>query len=159
MLLIYSRQITRHILECNNRNIKGIAIADKTGSLIRAVTVEHSGHYHRLISYESDCIAMNTTKSDYDICCPKLLYFKEIRIIYDTFYNITYVVRLFRIGRNDIIDRFVKNRFFRFPCTGTLLIVPRNKRHQFLDLFKTLLFTLCIEMSITCNFSVNASSS
>src|SRR5690554_6727027 len=155
MLLIHPGQITGHVFQGNDRNIKSVTVANEASGLVRAVAVEHTGQHQRLVGYKTSGLSIHTAKTNDNVGCKKLLNFKEIGIVHNGFNDVANIVRLLRIGGNNVLDLSVKLRLFRRKDLGLLGIVPGYEGDEFLNLLETLQLTTGKEMCISGNFGVH----
>src|SRR5579863_9675644 len=107
MLLTYTGQESGHIHKGNNGDIEAVAEAHKTCSLIRRVDIKRPCQCSRLLCYDADGAAIETSKANDDVGGIILLHLEEVAIIDDRAYHRFHVIRLVWIVGNDRIQRLL----------------------------------------------------
>ena len=132
MLLIHTRQESRNILYCHERNIEAVAEANEACRLVGSINIKGAGQMIRLICHKAYCSSGQTTKADNDILRKLRLYLKEILLVTDWLYDIAYVIRHIRVCRHHIIQ-FMTNahHIVRSSENRSIFhIVRRNKAYK-----------------------------
>ncbi len=91
--------------EGHQRNVEGIAEADKAGTLARCVAVKHTGEIFGLVGNYADCLAVETGKADDDIFCVFALDFKEFAVVDDCVDDLIHVIGMVGRVRHDLVQR------------------------------------------------------
>ena len=157
MLLVYARQIARHVFQRDDRNIERVAEADEARSLVGTVAIQHTCQNHRLVGYEADRFASHAAETNHDVGGPHLLYFKEIRIVDDALNHVADVIRLFRVCRHHLLDVQHRRGLFRLDHLRPFVVVPRDEADEAFHLLEAFLLTGRIEMGVTRRLGMNAS--
>jgi hypothetical protein len=63
IFLCGARQEARHVDEGHDRDVEGVAEADKARGLARGIRVEHAGQHHRLVGDEAHRAAGDAAES------------------------------------------------------------------------------------------------
>ncbi len=157
IFLVDARQVTRHIFQCYQRNIKGIAETDETGGFVRRIAVKHTSHDQRLVGHKAYSATTHAAVTDHNIGSPFFLYFKKLRSIGDSANYITHIVGFRGVNGNYLFNVvFFVGRFGGYHLQTVGTIIPGNIRQQCFNLFKTFLLGSGKEMGVTGNFTVNA---
>ena len=103
VLLRNTGQIPRNVSKGYDWYVEAVTETHKPRRLIGRVNIERAGHKARLIGYNTNRVARNARKPDYDISCKLLMNFKEIPIVDNFLYNCFYVVCLVWRIRNHLV--------------------------------------------------------
>src|SRR5580765_1673206 len=100
MFLIYTRQKSRDILECDQRDVETITKTHETRRFNRCVDVQNARKKSRLVGNYPNRITAQTGKPNHDIWCVMLLHLKKITFIDNVMNDIPNVIGLSRGLRN-----------------------------------------------------------
>ena len=106
MLLIRARHEGRNIDESHERDIKAVAEADETRTLVGRIDLERSCDAVRLVGHDTHGLSIDTCKADDDILGKVSGYFHETSVINKCGNDITDIVSGLRIRRHDLGDTF-----------------------------------------------------
>ena len=107
ILLLCAAKESGNVHKSHQWYIECIAETYKTGSLARSVDVKDSGKNLRLVGHDAHRPSVHMCKSDDDVLCPALVYFKKTPVIDYASYDLIHVVGLVRIVRNDVVQGIV----------------------------------------------------
>ena len=83
VFLAGARQETRHVHECQDRNLKSVTEPHEPRGLARRVDVEAPGQDHRLVRHDAHGLTFQTNEPRDDVLREILLDFKEVRLVPD----------------------------------------------------------------------------
>jgi hypothetical protein len=99
MLLLGARQETGRIDQGHQRNVEGVAEADKTRALIRGVDIQHTGQVIGLVGDNAHRVAIQAAKANHQVAGVFRLYFQELAIIHQRFDHFAHIIRALRVVR------------------------------------------------------------
>ena len=100
-LLSFSRKVSCGVHQGEERNVKTIAEANESGSLVRCIDIQGSGQKHGIVGDDPDGVAVDPSKAHNDIFGIKALDLEEIVVIDDFLDDFNDVVRTLPLDRDD----------------------------------------------------------
>ncbi|MCY1244856.1 hypothetical protein D9M72_579550 [compost metagenome] len=97
MLLRPARHEAAGIDKRQERNAKGIALADETRNLPRGGGVEHPGQHCRLIRHHADRPAVDAREPEHGVTREARLQLEEVTFVHYLFHDLLHIERLRRI--------------------------------------------------------------
>ena len=102
VLLRGARQESRHVDECDERDVECVAETDESSRLHGRVDVEGAGHHLWLVGDDPDRVPVEVGEPDHDVHPEEGLHFEEVAAVDDHPDHVLDVVRLFRVVRDDV---------------------------------------------------------
>src|SRR5689334_2582071 len=104
VLLIDPRQEPGNIHESQDRDVESVTEPDKACGLDGGINVESSGVNLRLIRNDPNRVSVESGEANDDVLGPERLYLEQFASINDPGYDISDVVRLVRVVRQDVVE-------------------------------------------------------
>ena len=132
IFLTDTRQEARHVDQCQDRDLEGVAKAHKPRGFARAVDIETACKHHRLVGHDADRLAFKADKAGEDVLGEILLDLVEIALVGDLGDEFLHVIRRVWVSRHQRIKavfhagRIVEER----AHGGFLAVVERQEIDQ-----------------------------
>src|ERR1035437_3364290 len=104
IFLVNAGKVAWKVNEGYERNIESIAVTYKAGSFIGRIDIQDPGEYHGLVGHKPNGLSVEPCEAYHDIRGPEFMYFKEIGIVANRFYDIPDIVGLHMVDREDLVD-------------------------------------------------------
>ena len=95
---------TRHVLKGQNRDVEGVAKANKSGGFVAGVNVKTTCENFRLIGHNPHGVAAKMAETNHDVLGPIRLNFHESTVVQDLGDDVKNIVRLSGIVGNDAVQ-------------------------------------------------------
>ena len=132
MLLIHTRQETRNIDECDERDVERVAETDEPRRLLRGVDVEYSREVGGLICDDPDRMAGKSAETNDDVAGIERRHLEEGAIVDDQPDQLLHVVGFVRIVGNQSaqLGRHPVRWILRGDERRIFVVVLGNEREQ-----------------------------
>ena len=148
VLLVDARQEARDVDERQERDVEGIAEADKARRLVGRIDVEAARHDLRLVGDDADDLAVEARVADDDVRRKELLDLEELAVIDERADDFLHVVWHVRIVRHDGVEALILavRVVRRLDSRRVLEVVARQVREQLANLRDAVVLVLAGEV-------------
>ncbi|MPN15245.1 hypothetical protein SDC9_162575 [bioreactor metagenome] len=108
--LVETREITRDVFECNDRNVECVAYTNVAACLVRCIDIKASCHELGLVGNYADRPSANPGKTCNYVTGIHFLNFAEISVVNDLFDDIADVISLVGVCRDHLTKSRIHSR-------------------------------------------------